>query len=268
MLKVRNLAFSYKSRKGKHEVFQDLNIDFPSGLNVILGPNGSGKTTLLKSIFGLLKCRGKISYFEKDILAMPMSERTKLISYLPQMDISVSSLSVLEMVLLGRLPELGHRIKKEDLDSAMETLSLLNIAPLASRCFAELSGGQKKMVFIAQTLVRKPKIILLDEPVNSLDLQKQLELCGLLKQTIKTRDVTIIVVFHDINLSARFANQLTVLNSRGDLYSSGTSEEVITEKMLKEVYGVVASIHYDGSTPAVAAVKSVNEPRYERSCTG
>ena len=263
MLKLRNLTFSYKSRKGDYVVFQDLDIDFPTGFNVILGPNGSGKSTLLKSIFGLLKCDGRISYYETDITTMPMSERTKLISYLPQMDVDTSTLSVLEMVLLGRLPELGRRVKKEDLNSAMETLQALNIADLAPRCFSELSGGQKKMVFIAQTLVRNPRIILLDEPVNSLDLQKQLELCYFLKQTINNKDVSVIVVLHDINLAARFANHLIVLNSGGELHSTGTSQEVITENMLKEVYGVVASIHYDDRfTPAVSVIKSVNDTGY------
>lgn len=260
MLRTENLTFSYKSRRGKQAVFQNLDISFIPGFNVILGPNGAGKSTLLKSIFGLLKYDGTVWHREKNITLMSTDERTKLMSYLPQMDVDTSTLSVLEMVLLGRLPELGRRVKVEDLNSVMETLNALNIVHLAPRCFAELSGGQKKMVFIAQTLVRNPKIILLDEPVNSLDLQKQLELCYLLKRTIANKDVSVIVVLHDINLAARFANHLIVLDSNGKLYSNGTPRKVITENMLREVYGVVASVHYDeDGVPTISAIKSVKD---------
>lgn len=260
MLSTKNLTFSYKLRGGKQAVFQNLDISFIKGFNVILGPNGAGKSTLLKSIFGLLKYDGTIWYGKDSITSMIVEEKTKIMSYLPQTDVNISTLSVLEMVLLGRLPELGKKVKEEDINSVMEILSDLNIEHLASRCFSELSGGQKKMVFIAQTLVRNPRIILLDEPVNSLDLQKQMELCHFLKKIINTKNVSVIVVLHDINLAARFADNLIVLNNDGELYSTGEPKEVITETMLREVYGVIGSIHYDDKyTPTVSVIKSVNQ---------
>ncbi len=259
MIRTEDLTFSYKTKKGMQKVFQELNVSFTQGLNVILGPNGAGKSTLLKSVFGLLKYSGDIRYKEKSITKMTMDERTKLISYLPQTDASNSSLTVLEMVLLGRLPELGRRVKEKDLNIVMETLSVLNIEDLASRYFSELSGGQKKMVFIAQTLVRNPKIILLDEPVNSLDLQKQLELCRFLKDTVENKDISIVVVLHDINLAARFADYIVILDNDGGLYSFGTPKEVINKVMLEDVYGVRASIHYDNKGIAmVSAMESIN----------
>jgi iron complex transport system ATP-binding protein len=260
MLRTENLSFSYKRNKNGQNVFQNLNISFIPGFNVILGPNGAGKSTLLKSIFGLLKYNGIVWYGEKNITYMRTDDKTKLMSYLPQMDVDSSTLTVLEMVLLGRLPELGRHIKDEDLNSVMDTLEVLNIAHLAPKCFGELSGGQKKIVFIAQTLVREPEVILLDEPVNSLDLQKQLELCCLLRSIVANKNVSVIVVLHDINLAARFAHNIVVLNSKGELYINGTPKEVITEKMLQEVYGVIASVSYgiDG-TPSISAIKSIRE---------
>ncbi|MTI47248.1 MAG: ABC transporter ATP-binding protein [Firmicutes bacterium] len=260
MLKVNNLTYSYKGVSSKHDVFKKLDVEFGPGLNVVLGPNGAGKSTLLKSMFGLLKYEGVIYYGSKNITTMKTIEKTSLMSYLPQMDIDFSMLKVLEMVLLGRLPDLKQRVSDEDLNAVMGTLDVLNIKDLANRNFGELSGGQKKLVFIAQTLVRDPKVILLDEPVNSLDLQKQLELCDLLQGIVENKNVSIIVVLHDINLAARFGRRLVVLDENGSLYSSGTPREVITQTMLREVYGVIATLNYDeNDTPIISPIRSIRK---------
>ena len=256
MLRTENLCFSYKPCL--QPALQNLNINFKPGFNVVLGPNGAGNTTLLKSIFGLLLCKGKIWFQDKDITRMNIDDRTKLMSYLPQMDIATSSLTVFEMVLLGRLPDLGHKVKDSDIYSVERTLKTLNISNLAARSFSELSGGQKKIVFIAQTLVRGPRILLLDEPVNSLDLQKQLELCYLLRDIISKENISVVAVLHDINLAARFAHHIVVLDSNGSLFGLGTPREMITVEMLKDVYGVVVSVSYDeGETPSISAKRSV-----------
>ncbi len=166
-------------------------------------------------------------------------------------------LSVLEMVLLGRLPGLGYKVKDEDLYVVMDTLRTLNIVSLAERNFSELSGGQKKMVFIAQTLVREPRLILLDEPVNSLDLQKQLELCHLLQDISSSRGVDIVMVLHDINLAARYGHHLVVFDNNGDLHSSGSPRDVVTEAMIRQVYGVKALVSHDAEgIPMVVPVSS------------
>ncbi|MPW24955.1 ATP-binding cassette domain-containing protein [Alkalibaculum sp. M08DMB] len=259
MITVDNLSFSYKKNKASHQVFDDLNLSFAKGFNVILGPNGAGKSTLIKSIFGLLDYKGNISYNKVSITSMNIEDKIKLMSYLPQMDMEISTLTVLEMVILGRLPELRHKVSEEDLNIVMDTLASLNITSLATRNFSELSGGQKKLVFIAQTLVRKPKLILLDEPVNSLDLQKQLELCQLLQKIVNKQNVDIIVILHDINLAARYAQHIVVLDENGSIYNSGKPCEVITSKMLEEVYGVIANLIYDDKDiPIIAPVSSVH----------
>jgi iron complex transport system ATP-binding protein len=258
MLKVNNLKFSYG--KGSKNVLDNISIEFNKGFNVILGPNGAGKSTLVKAIFGLLNYKGTIYYGCKNVSEMKTYEKVEFMSYLPQMDLDISSLTVLEMVLLGRLPELGHRVSDKDLNIVMETLEDLNINELTMRKFNELSGGQKKLVFIAQTLARNPEIILLDEPTNSLDLQKQLELCQLLRRIIKVRNVDIIVVLHDINLAARYADHIVVITSEGEHYNSGAAKDVITEKMLRDVYGVIGSVDVDDENkPVISAKKSVRD---------
>ncbi len=240
MLKIKNLKFAYK--KNQVPVFEDLSVSFSSGFNVILGPNGAGKSTLVKAIFGLLNYEGDILYGDDHITSMPINEKIKLMSYLPQMDINLSALTVLEMVLLGRLPDLGRHVSDEDLGIVMDTLESLAIQDLASRSFSELSGGQQKLVFIAQTLVRQPRLIILDEPTNSLDLQKQLELCQLLQQIVAEREVDLIVILHDINLAARYANHIVVIGDDGSFYSSGKPEEVVNSQMLRDVYGVIGDV--------------------------
>ncbi len=258
MLKIKDLNFTYKKSKDSCSVFENLNLIFSKGFNVILGPNGAGKSTLLKAVFGLLEYEGEIFYANDCITTMSTDNKVKLLSYLPQMDIDVSTLTVLEMVILGRLPELGHKVSDEDLDIVMETLESLHIAPLASRSFGELSGGQKKLVFIAQTLVRNPKLVLLDEPVNSLDLQKQLELCQLLQRIILQKDIDIIVVLHDINLAARYAQHIVVIDENGKVYCSGRPQDIITPQMVQDVYGVICEMNYDQSgIPTVSAIRSV-----------
>ena len=257
MLEIQGLSFSYKRGGKVHPVFSDLNICFPGGINVILGPNGAGKTTLLQSIFGLLSYEGTIFYGKENVTAMDQERIVRLMSYLPQMDVEMSMLSVFEMVLLGRLPGLGYSVPDEDLDVVLDTLDALNIRSLAKRNFGELSGGQKKLVFIAQTLVREPKLILLDEPVNSLDLQKQLELCQLLQDIAATRNVDILMVLHDINLAARYGQNLVVLDRHGAFRCSGPPGQVITNDLLREVYGVIAQVRPDDNgVPVVAPVRS------------
>lgn len=258
MITVDNLRFSYNKNKSVFKVFDSLNLKFEKGFNVILGPNGAGKSTLLKSIFGLLTYEGDILYYKDSILKMKKDDKIKIMSYLPQMDIDLSSLTVMEMVILGRLPELNQKISDEDLDIVMETMESLNILHLADRNFTQLSGGQKKLVFIAQTLARKPKLILLDEPINSLDLRKQLELCTLLEKIVKEQNVDIIVVLHDINLAAKYADNVVIINDEGEVFDFGNPKDVITSKMLESVYKVKADIIYDNfGAPIISPISSI-----------
>ena len=257
MLTIKDLGFAYKRGGKQHPVFTGLNIRFVRGINVLLGPNGAGKTTLLQSIFGLLPYKGTIFYGDQNVTDMDSEQIIRLMSYLPQMDVETSMLTVFEMVLLGRLPGLGYTVPDHDLDVVLETMDILNITPLAKRNFSELSGGQKKLVFIAQTLVREPRLILLDEPVNSLDLKKQLELCQLLEHITATRNVDILMVLHDINLAARYGRHLVVLDGQGAFHSSGPPQKIITSEMLRQVYGVIARISHDeNGVPMVAPIKS------------
>ncbi|MBS7526176.1 ABC transporter ATP-binding protein [Fusibacter paucivorans] len=257
MIRIENLSFAYKRAGKSHQVFEHLDIAFKPGINVILGPNGAGKSTLLKAIFGILDYKGNVFLQETPLATMALEEKISQIAYLPQMDIEQSSLTVLEMVLLGRLPELQRKVRSEDIAYAMKSMAQLNISELASRPFTALSGGQKKLVFIAQTLVRDSDIVLLDEPINALDLKRQLELCQLLRSKVQEKPITMIIVLHDINLAVRFADHLVVLRENGTLYAVGSPKEVMTERMIEDVYGVIARVSCDeDGVPVVSPLSS------------
>ncbi|MGI5952340.1 MAG: ABC transporter ATP-binding protein [Brooklawnia sp.] len=257
-LQVDELNFSYPGRGRRQEVFHSLSVSFAPGLNVLLGPNGAGKSTLLKCIFGLLRPDGHMSYDGESLVGLPLDRVIEIMAYLPQSETAVIRLSVLEVVLLGRLPNLRTRVQDEDLAAVTEMLSYLDILDLADRPYATLSGGQQKLVSIAQTLVRRPRLILMDEPTNSLDLQRQLEFCQILRQIVAQQRIDLVLAMHDLNLAARHADHLVVLDRNGRAAAHGTPAEVITEALLHDVYGVHARVDCDpDGVPVVSPLSSV-----------
>jgi iron complex transport system ATP-binding protein len=187
----------------------------------------------------------------------------EIMVYLPQEEMPPVFLTVFEITLLGKLPTLGWKVMESDINKVYRTLRGLHIESLAERYVGEISGGQKKLVSIAQTLVRDPKVILMDEPTNSLDMQKQIELFDIIHQIIQVKDITFIIVLHDLNLSCQHAEQLTIMNGNGGVYSNGNPVDIVTEEMLKTVYGVEADVIYDkNGKPIVTPVRSVQNTRY------
>lgn len=255
MIRVENMSFGYAKDR---MIFSDLSLRFHARVNAIIGPNAAGKSTFLKCLFGLLPASGKILCNDRDLQRMSHEEKMARIAYLPQEETKAGGFTVFEAVLLGRLPRLHWKVTAEDTDAVMEVLSLLHLEQLSLVPFARLSGGQQKLVSIAQTLVRKPQIVLMDEPTNSLDLQKQLELCETVRSISRTYGITFIIVLHDLGLAARFADEAFVFSPWGGLYAHGKPSDVIHTAMLREVYGVDAEVLQDETgIPIVAARASL-----------
>ncbi len=255
MIRVENMSFGYAKDR---MIFSGLSLSFHANVNTIIGPNAAGKSTFLKCLFGLLPASGKILCDGRDMESMSHEEKMARIAYLPQEETKAGGFTVFEAVLLGRLPRLRWKVTAEDTDAVMEVLSLLHLEQLSLVPFARLSGGQQKLVSIAQTLVRKPQIVLMDEPTNSLDLQKQLELCETVRSISRTYGITFIIVLHDLGLAARFADEAFVFAPGGGLYAYGKPSDVIHSAMLREVYGVDAEVlHDEAGIPIVAARASL-----------
>ncbi|RVU34064.1 ABC transporter ATP-binding protein [Hwanghaeella grinnelliae] len=210
----------------------------PGGLTVLIGPNGTGKSTFLKAIAGLIPATGSIALCGLEI---PQRQRSKTVSYMPQDVGGASSLTVLEVVLLGRLRSLGLSVPAHLPTEALALLNRFGIGHLESRSLDALSGGQKQLVFLAQALFRDPDVLLLDEPTAALDLRHQLVVLNAVRDHARERGVVAIAAMHDLSLAAQFAQEIICL-SGGTVVASGPAGDVLTEERLRDVYGVEASV--------------------------
>ena len=236
---VENVRFSY----GSAPVLKGITIEgiAPGKITATIGPNAAGKTTFFKCIAGLLKPEGMIRLDGTDIRDYSREEITQRVSYLPQESPVNAVLTVFEAVLLARKHTLSWRVSDEDLRSVTQVLEDLDIEDLSTRFLNELSGGQKQMVSIAQSLVRDPDVLLMDEPTSSLDLQRQLEVLDLIAHVTSEQGIVTLISLHDLNLAARYAAQFVVMD-HGAVYASGDADVVLTPQMLRDVYGVNATV--------------------------
>jgi iron complex transport system ATP-binding protein len=206
----------------------------PGEVLAVIGPNGSGKSSLVKAIAGLVKHEGAIAFDGSPT-------RPERIGYMPQDIGARTALTVLETVLLGRLGRLGLRVSPVDLAAVEAVLTELDLKPLASRYLGELSGGQRQLVFLAQALASEPKLLLLDEPISALDIRHQLAVMEIVLRMTKTRGLTTLVILHDLNIAARFADLVMVMR-RGRAVCCGRPADVIDEAMIASVFGVEAAL--------------------------
>ncbi len=235
-LEIEDLRLSF----GTRQVLRGIDMCVPAGtVAAVVGPNGTGKSTLLRAILGLLPCCGRVRLRGVELSSEPRMRAR--IGYLPQDNAVRSQLSVIEVVLLGRLDGLGWRVPRDNVLAAMSALERLGLAHIAPRRVTALSGGQRQLVFLAQALIRHPDLLLLDEPTSALDLKHQLTVLHLLRAIAAEDGTTIVVVMHDLNLAARFADQMVVLHD-GRVHATGPPASVLTQTMLARVFEVEADL--------------------------
>jgi iron complex transport system ATP-binding protein len=253
-LHLEELSFSY----GSEPVLNKIDLQLNSSVTALVGPNAAGKTTLLRCITGTLKPSGRILLDGKDVKQLGRKARSRMIGYLAQEAPSRTGLTVMEAVLLGRLHTLSWRVSDEDLDMVYALLEELDMADLATRSINELSGGQRQMVSVAQVLVQQPRVLLMDEPTNNLDLHHQLEMLALIREKTSAGGLTTVIALHDLNLAAQFAGEVAVLD-KGQIYAFGAPAAVLTMETLRAVYGVHARVSLDsGGLPTITPLNSVN----------
>ena len=223
----------------------------PGTVLAVVGPNGSGKSSLVKAIAGLCPADGDI-LFEGHVVRPPQ------IGYMPQDIGARAALTVLEVVLLGRLGKLGLRVGPADLAAVQAVLDELGIGALASRYLAELSGGQRQLAFLAQALACQPPVLLLDEPISALDIRHQFHVLETVRDLTRARGLATLIVVHDLNAAIRFADSLALLH-QGRLIAHGAPETVLTAQTLKDVFAVEAAIQRGPDRrPFVIPLRSLN----------
>ncbi|MGG5460445.1 ABC transporter ATP-binding protein [Clostridium sp. B9] len=232
-LEVRNLVVSY----GEKKVLDDINIDIkPGEVTVLLGLNGAGKTTFLKSIANLNHIEsGEILYGNKDLLNMSDKERGKLISYIPQHIHTNQNYSVEDIILMGITPYLGmfEMPNKEHYKLVDDVLRELNILYLKNKLIGELSGGERRLVYLGRVLIQKCSIVLLDEPNTFLDYVKQHDFFKFMKKLIVEKQLTTLITLHDINLALRYGDRIIILNNNKIVESIDCNEENYEVRFLK-----------------------------------
>ncbi|NLI13644.1 MAG: heme ABC transporter ATP-binding protein [Peptococcaceae bacterium] len=236
MLRIEDIECSY----GAVKVLRGLTFSIESGsFTGIIGPNGSGKSTLLKSLSRVLKpAKGAVLLNEENLYNLDTREVAKKMAVVPQETAVNFSFTVKDVVIMGRSPHLGRFQSegKKDFEAARLAMELTGTGHLADRLITAVSGGERQRVIIAKALAQEPKIILLDEPTSHLDINHQIEILSLLKSLNRENNLTIIAVFHDLNLAAQYCDRLILMKS-GLVFTMGDPAEVLTADNIKQVYG-------------------------------
>ena len=236
MIEVNSISFRY------HEdwVLQDVSFRVEKGEFVgVIGPNGSGKTTLLKILYRLLSPqKGEILFDLVPMRKMDRNDIAKRIAVVAQETQLLFPFSVLETVLMGRSPYLGHLMfeSEKDLEIAKKAMEWTKIFPFSERPMDELSGGERKRVFIARALAQEPEVILLDEPTANLDIHHQIDFLDLILTLNRERGLTMVMASHDMNIASEFCDRLILIQD-GRVYKMGTPQEVITKENIESVFG-------------------------------
>lgn len=264
-LNVEHIGFSYQTSKSGEFSLHDVGFDVSQGEFLsILGPNGSGKTTLLRIIDRiLLPQSGSVRIFDKNYLTLSRKEIAKRIGVVPQEHPLVFPFTVKEIVAMGRAPHvkgLGFESTNDERVIA-EAMDLTDIGYLAAKPMTELSGGERQRVFIARALAQEPDILLLDEPNAHLDITHQLDILHLTRSLSRQRKLTVIAVFHDLNLAALFSNRVLLL-SNGTVAALGKPDEVLTQNHLSTVFRTKVTVdrHPFADSPRVTIIPSSEIP--------
>ena len=245
IINIEKLNYSY----GRKEVLKELSLDIDENkLTGIIGPNGCGKSTLAKNIIKYIN--GKFESFkimDTDIRELTHKKIAQLISYIPQKSIIIPNISVFDYVLLGRFPLLKNswdNYSEQDYEIVEKNINLLNIRELKDRNIETLSGGELQKALLARALAQEAKILLLDEPTSALDLNNAVEFMKILKNISIQKEISVIIIIHDLNLASLFCDSLIILKD-GKFVEKGSPKEVINEENIKSVYNLECKVCYN-----------------------
>lgn len=238
----QNVTFRYSPEHPL--ILRDIDLDFPAGkVSVILGPNGAGKTTLLKLILGWLRPQaGNVAINGKTVNNYTGRERGRLMSLVPQSEYIPFEYSLLEYVLLGRIPYMKplELPGEKHLETAARALERAGLNPNDRRPITILSGGERQLLLLARSLCQEPELLILDEPTSHLDLANKKRLAGILSQ-LRRDGLTIIMTTHEPDFAAAAGEHLVLMNRSG-IVANGTMDTTCTAEMLSRTYGTGVTV--------------------------
>ena len=258
-VELKDLEFGYNA---KNPVLKNIThiFDTPEFI-CIMGPNGVGKSTLIHCINKILTpTGGTVLINGRDTRELKLKEVAADIGYVPASSEDSFPLTVVDTVMVGMQNDYKFGVRKDDLQQVYDILKTLNIEHLAMRDFNELSAGQHQKVMLARGLVRSPPVVLLDEPTSNLDIRHQIEVTKILSEMPKKKNSIVIMISHDINITAKYADKILMI-SGGGIYSYGTPSEVLTKEAIRDVYGVDADIIEVNGRPHVILNDSIPEEK-------
>ncbi|MDI6794394.1 MAG: heme ABC transporter ATP-binding protein [bacterium] len=253
MLKVENISASYRER----QVLEGISFQVGEGEFLgIIGPNGAGKTTLLKVMTGVKQpLAGKVMLDGKNLDSLSRKQIARIMAVVPQSSFIPPLFTVEDVVLMGRYPHQKSRFTttEEDCQAVEEAMRKTNTTGFRHRLVSELSGGERQEVIIARALAQEPKILMLDEPTANLDIKHQMKILGLARTLVREGSITAIMVIHDLNLAARFCDQLILLHDQ-KIQAEGSPQEVLTPTNLAKSYEVEVEVDYKPSIDSLQVV--------------
>ncbi|MDZ7859778.1 MAG: ABC transporter ATP-binding protein [Candidatus Krumholzibacteriota bacterium] len=260
LVTIDDVSFAY----GKIQVLRDITLSFPAGSLVgMIGPNGSGKTTLIRCLCGLSSpARGTITINGIDMSSMKRRELARLMGYVPQVQERSFPQPVFDAVLTGRIPHLEWEPSAHDLHVVNRVLSIMYLNDISHRDINTLSGGQHQRVQIARALAQEPMVLCLDEPTSNLDIKHQLGLMNLVLRLTHQRNTLTLMAIHDLNLASQYCDRLVLLKD-GQVFASGTTQQVLTRKNITRAFGISVAIHKHGDLIHIVPVEDSETGKLE-----
>ncbi|WGR60504.1 ABC transporter ATP-binding protein [Paracoccus ferrooxidans] len=249
MIEISNLCKSY----GATPVLHDVSLSLPrGGITSLIGPNGAGKSTLLSLIARLIAPdSGSVTVDGLDVTRAPGPVLARRLAILRQENHLVARLTVRELVGFGRFPHSAGRLTPQDRAAIDRALDYLELAPLADRFIDQLSGGQRQRAFVAMVLAQDTDYLLLDEPLNNLDMKHAQAMMRLLASAARELGKTVIVVLHDINFASCHSDRIVAMR-QGRIFAAGTPAQIVTPDLLGELYEMqIAVREIDGQRIAL-----------------
>ncbi|WP_139491989.1 iron ABC transporter ATP-binding protein [Brevibacillus dissolubilis] len=240
MIEVRGISKQY----GNKNVVENVSLQIPTGkITSFIGPNGAGKSTVLSMMSRLIKMdQGEVFIEGRELSKWNSNDLAKKISILKQSNHINVRLSIKDLVSFGRFPYSQGNLTKEDWKYVEEAIAYMELTDIQDKYLDQLSGGQRQRAYLAMVLAQNTEYILLDEPLNNLDMKHSVQIMKVLQKLVREWNKTIIIVIHDINFASCYSDYIVALKD-GKVIKEGTTDEIIDPTVLKEIYEMDFEIH-------------------------